>query len=75
MVSGDQSKSPEYLPCSSLLQDGRDQSSEEPNPEGRLDGEAQPQGYLPVHPNPFNTLEIPRLPVGGVCMGISDPAI
>ena len=53
MASSDQSEIPEYLPCPSPFQDGRDQSSEEPNPERRLDGEARPQGCflsVPIHP-------------------------
>ena len=75
LASSDQSEIPEYLPCPSPFQDGRDQSSEGPNPEGRLDGEARPQGCFPLCPNPSNTPEIPPLPMGGAGMGISDPAI
>ena len=75
LASSDQSEMPEYLPCPSPFQDGRDRSSEEPNPKGRLDGEARPQGCFPLCPNPSNTPEIPPLPMGGAGMGISDPAI
>ena len=63
------------LPSGQNQSGGPNNSSEEPNPERRLDGEARPQGCFPLCPNPSNTSEIPPLPMGGAGMGISDPAI